>query len=134
MPIFDGGARRANLALAQAQRQLFLALYEKAIQTAFREVSDGLARRGTIGAQATAETNFVASARDNYVLTNARYPGDIDTFLNSLDAQRTLYAAERSLVTARRARAENVAVLYRVLGGDALLDTGAFERPTTRDR
>lgn len=134
LPIFDGGARRANLAFAQAQRQLFLAQYEQAIQTAFREVSDGLARRGTIGAQAAAETSLVASARDNYVLTNARYRGGIDTFLNSLDAQRTLYAAEQSLVTARRARAENLAVLYRVLGGDALLDTNAFERSATGDR
>ena len=134
LPIFDAGARRANLALAQAQQQLFLAQYEQAIQTAFREVSDGLARRGTIGAQAAAETSLVASARDNYVLTNARYRGGIDTFLNSLDAQRTLYAAEQSLVTARRARAENLAVLYRVLGGDALLDAGTFQRPATRDR
>lgn len=134
LPIFDGGARRANLAFTQAQRQLFLAQYEQAIQTAFREVSDALARRGTIGAQATAEANLVASARDNYVLTNARYRGGIDTFLNSLDAQRTLYAAEQSLVTARRARAENLAVLYRVLGGDALLDTSAFERPAARNR
>lgn len=134
LPIFDGGARRANLAFAEAQRQLFLAQYEQAIQTAFREVSDGLARRGTIGAQAAAETSLVASARDNYVLTNARYRGGIDTFLNSLDAQRTLYAAEQSLVTARRARAENLAVLYRVLGGDAILDTDAFQRPATRDR
>ncbi|HZF41993.1 MAG TPA: efflux transporter outer membrane subunit [Sphingomonadaceae bacterium] len=122
LPIFDAGGRRANLAFTQAQRQLALAQYERAIQVAFREVSDALARRGTIGAQAAAQTSLVASARDNYVLTNARYRGGIDTFLTSLDAQRTLYSAQQNLVLARRARAENLVVLYRSLGGDSLME------------
>lgn len=87
----DAGSRQAALAIARAQRQLYLAQYEGTIQTAFREVSGALARRGTIGAQTAAETSLVAAARDNYTLTNARYRGGIDTFLNSLDAQRTLF-------------------------------------------
>ena len=120
--IFNAGAGRANVAQARAQFQVDLANYEKTVQTAFREVADALARRGTIDAQERADVSQVASAADNYALSEARYRGGIDTFLNSLIAQRTLYSAQRRLVQTRLTRASNVATLYRVLGGDALLD------------
>ncbi len=120
--IFDGGAARGNVALSQAQRDVALATYERTIQTAFREVSDALSRRGTIGEQERAQTSLVASAQDNYNLSNARYRGGIDTFLQSLDAQRSLYSAQRSLVATRLVRAQNLVALYRTIGGDALLE------------
>ncbi len=123
--IFDGGAARGGVAQSRAQRDLALANYERAIQTAFREVSDGLARRGTIADQERAQVNLVASAQDNYTLSNARYRGGIDTFLQSLDAQRSLYSVQRSLVATRLVRAQNLVTLYRTLGGDALLETTA---------
>jgi multidrug efflux system outer membrane protein len=122
LPIFDGGARRGNLAQARAQGERALADYELAIQTAFREVADALARRGTIGAQVQAQANLVAAARDNAFLANERYRGGIDSFLTSLDAQRTLYSAQQQLVTARLVRADNLVTLYRTLGGDALAE------------
>ena len=128
VPIFDGGANRGNLAFARAQRALFVAQYEKAIQTAFREVADALARRGTIEAQVAAQNDLVAHSRDAYVLNEARYRIGIDEFLNTLVAQRTLYASQQSLVRTRLARATNLADLYTTLGGDSLIDTAAFPR------
>ncbi len=119
--IFNAGAGRANVALSQAQRDAALASYERAIQTAFREVADALARRGTIDAQLRADTTNLAAAADSYRLSEARYRGGIDTFLASLVAQRSLYAAQRAMVTARLTQANNLVTLYRTLGGDSLL-------------
>lgn len=118
IPIFDGGARRGNVALTQAQRDLTLARYERTIQVAFREVADGLARRGTIDREIAARRERVAAAQDNFNLTDAAYRGGIGTFLASLDAQRVLYEAQQQLVTTRLTRADNLVTLYRVLGGD----------------
>ncbi|WP_068076608.1 efflux transporter outer membrane subunit [Novosphingobium lentum] len=121
-PIFSAGAGKANVALSEAQRKAALATYEKAIQTAFREVSDALARRGTVGEQLRAVTAQRDAAADTYRLVEARYRGGIDPFLNSLDAQRSLYSAQRTLATTRLVGASNLVSLYRSLGGDALLD------------
>ena len=128
-PIFRAGSGRAGVRQSEAQRDAALAAYERAIQTAFREVSDALARRGTIGDQLRADTEAVAAAADNYRLANARYQGGIDTFLDSLVAQRSLYAAQRALVATRLVRATNLVTLYRVLGGDAQLDPEAGPPP-----
>jgi multidrug efflux system outer membrane protein len=121
-PIFRAGAGKATVAQSEAQRDAALATYEKAIQTAFREVADALARRGTIADQETAQRALTAAASDNYKLSDARYRGGIDTFLQSLDAQRSLYAAQRSLVATELAKATNLVTLYRTLGGDSQLE------------
>jgi multidrug efflux system outer membrane protein len=117
LPIFSGGANMANLAYAKAQRDFFLSQYERAIQTAFREVADALAVRGTIREQLDAQAALVDAASDSYQLAEARYGKGVDSFLNTLDAQRTLYSAEKTLVSARRTANDNVVTLYRVLGG-----------------
>jgi len=133
-PIFRAGAGRANVAVSKAQRDAAVATYEKTIQTAFREVSDALARRGTIGAQLTATRDLRDAAADNYKLSDARYRGGIDNFLQSLDAQRSLYSAERTLVTTQLTRASNLVTLYRTLGGDSLVEaTKAGPQPLTPD-
>jgi multidrug efflux system outer membrane protein len=124
--IFAGGANVANLTLARGQRQLALAQYQQAIQTAFREVSDALARRGTINDQMNAQTALFTAANDEYTLDVARYRQGIDPYLNTLVAQRTLYQARQSLTSTRLIRADNLVTLYRTLGGDQLIDT----RPT----
>ena len=121
-PIFRAGAGRAGVDYSVAQRDAALASYELTIQTAFREVSDALARRGTITDQLAANERFYEAAADTLNLTNARYRGGIDTYLTSLDAQRQLYAAQRTLVQTRLVRATNLVTLYRTLGGDSLLD------------
>jgi multidrug efflux system outer membrane protein len=122
LPIFDGGTRSGNLALARAQRDVALGQYQRTVQTAFREVADALARRGTIDQQFAAQAELEAAARDNFTLAEARYREGIDPFLTTLDAQRTLYAARRSLAVTRLTRADNLVTLYRVLGGDMLTD------------
>jgi multidrug efflux system outer membrane protein len=120
--IFQGGAARANVRLTQAQRDAAIAQYEGAIQTAFREVSDALARRGTIDEQLRAQTAFFAAAEDNYRLSEARFRGGIDPFLDTLIAQRSYYGAERTLAATRLLKLQNLIQLYRTLGGDSQLD------------
>lgn len=117
LPIFSGGANVANLNYAKAQRDLYVSQYELAIQTAFKEVADALAVRGTIQEQLDAQRALVDAAADSYQLAEARYSKGVDTFLNALDAQRTLYSAEKSLVSARLTASDNIVTLYRVLGG-----------------
>jgi outer membrane protein, multidrug efflux system len=119
--IFNAGAGRANVRLSEAQREAAIATYERAIQSAFREVADALARRGTITDQLRATQAQAEAAADTFRLAEARYRGGIDTFLSSLDAQRSLYSARRTLVNTRLVQASNLVTLYRTLGGDSLL-------------
>ena len=116
--IFDGGANISNLRLAKAQRDVAVAQYQKAIQTAFREVADALARRGTMSRQLDAQTALERAAAQNFTLSEARYRQGIDPYLNTLDAQRTLYAARQTLASARLTRAQNLVALYQGLAGD----------------
>jgi multidrug efflux system outer membrane protein len=120
LPIFDGGANRANLALSQAQRDAAVAQYERTIQVAFREVADALARRGTISEQVEATRSLADAAATGARLADARYREGIESFLASLEAQRTSYAAQQSLVGAELARQSNTVTVYRTLGGGLL--------------
>jgi multidrug efflux system outer membrane protein len=122
VPIFQGGALRGNLTVARGNRELALAQYQLAIQTAFRDVANALARHGTIEAQTAADRDREAAALDTLNLTTARYRGGIDPFLTTLDAQRTLFTARQVLVATRLARATNRIELYRAIGGDELTD------------
>jgi multidrug efflux system outer membrane protein len=119
-PLFNGGAGRANVRLSEAQRNAALATYEKSIQTAFREVADALARRGTIDDQLGALTRDEQAASETYRLEQARYREGIDPFLSTLDAQRSYYAAQQLVVAIRYTAATNLATLYTTLGGDSL--------------
>lgn len=121
--IFQAGAGRANVRLTEAQKAAAVATYQRTIQQAFREVADALARRGTIGEQVRARQAQREAAADTYLLTEARYRNGIDSFLGSLDAQRSYYSAQRTLVVSRLEAASNLVDLYRSLGGDSLLTT-----------
>ena len=121
--IFNAGAGKANVRLTEAQRAAALSTYQKAIQTAFREVSDALARRGTMDEELSARQRQQAAAADVYLLTEARYRNGIDSFLNSLDAQRSYYSAQQVLVQAKLTAASNRVDLYQTLGGDSLLES-----------
>jgi multidrug efflux system outer membrane protein len=120
--IFNAGAGRSNVRLSEAQRAAALASYQKAIQTAFREVADALARRGTMEDELAARQRQQAAAADVYLLTEARYRNGIDSFLNSLDAQRSYYSAQQILVQAKLTAAQNRVDLYQTLGGDSLFE------------
>jgi outer membrane protein, multidrug efflux system len=128
--IFQGGAGRANVRLSEAQRNAAVATYQKAIQTAFREVADALARRGTINDELGARNRQKAAAADNYLLTEARYKAGVDPYLASLDAQRTYYSVQRTLILTKLTAAQNLVDLYRTLGGDSLLQTAPVARIT----
>jgi len=117
LPLFDGGQRQGNLEYARASQAVAVATYERSIQTAFREVADALAQRGTIDEQVDAQTARAVAASTAARLSNARFRAGIDSFLTTLDAQRTAYAAEQQLVTTRLNQANNLVELYRSLGG-----------------
>lgn len=117
LPIFTAGRNEANLRLSKTQRDIAVAQYELAIQTAFRETADALAQRGTAARQIAAQEDLVKSATAALQLSQVRYQKGVDTYLSLLDAQRTLYAAQQTLITARMNRATNLVTLYRVLGG-----------------
>ena len=123
--IFDGGGRRANVAVSEAQRDAALAAYELAIQSAFREVADALAVQGTIGEQLRAARANSAAAADSARLTEARYRGGIDSFLANLVAQRALYEARRRETAVLLASLRNRTELYRALGSDGAVATPA---------
>jgi multidrug efflux system outer membrane protein len=133
--IFRAGAGLANVRVSQAQRDAALASYERTIQTAFRETADALARQGTFNAQLGANRRNEQAALDTFRLTDARYRGGIDPFLTRLDAQRSLYTAQRTTIATQLVGASNRVTLYRVLGGDTTLSDGPIERePDTSPR
>ena len=117
-PIFDAGGRRAGVAVSQAQRDAALAGYEGVIQTAFREVADALAVQGTIAERVRAAAANTAAAADTAMLSDARYKGGVDSFLASLDAQRSLYAARRTEIATQLLLVQTRIALFRALGGD----------------
>src|SRR5438874_12168215 len=120
--IFNAGAGRANVRLSEAQRNAALATYQKTVQTAFREVSDALARRATMDVQLAATQRQPAAAADVVLLEEARYRAGIDSYLNLLDAQRSYYTVQLVLVQAKRTAAQNRVALYLSLGGDSLIE------------
>ena len=117
LPIFDGGANRANLDIAKISRDINVAQYEKAIQTAFREVSDALAQRGTLGDQLAAQQSLVDATAESNTLSRARFAQGVDSYLAVLDSQRSLYSAQQNLIGTRLSRVSNLVTLYKVLGG-----------------
>lgn len=117
LPIFDGGANRANLAAAKASRDIAVANYEKAIQTAFREVADALADRGTVDERLDAQRALVQASGDALTLAKARYERGVDSWLEVLDAQRSFTSARQGLIDIRLAQWSNGVTLYKVLGG-----------------
>lgn len=117
VPIFEGGANKANLDLANVQKNIAVASYEKSIQTAFREVADELAARGTYSDQLQAQSALVAATQNAYDLSQLRYKQGVDSYLNVLDAQRSLYSAQQGEIQVQQQRLSNLVNLYKVLGG-----------------
>ena len=117
LPIFDGGSNRANLKVAEVDRDIAVAQYEKSIQTAFREVADALAQRGTIDDQVIAQQSLTDATAESYRLSEARYEKGVDNYLQVLDSQRALYSAQQNLISVRLARLTNLTTIYKVLGG-----------------
>ncbi len=117
LPIFNNGANSASLRVAEAQREIQLANYEKTLQTAFREVADALAARRTLGERLSAQQALLAATSRSFELSQALFRAGSGTYLSVLDAQRTQYAAQQTLITLQLTEQANRLTLYKVLGG-----------------
>jgi len=126
VPIFQGGALRANLDAQEISKSIEVAQYERTIQAAFREVADALASQRAIEERLQAQTARVAADQRRYELADLRYRAGIDRYINFLQAQRDLYDSQRVLIDAQLERLSNLALLYRALGG-GWLETTAGE-------
>jgi multidrug efflux system outer membrane protein len=129
LPIFNGGALAANLDVAKLSKDIGIAQYEKVIQTAFREVADGLAARGTFEDQLASTEQYTATQQRAYELSEFRYRNGIDNYLTVLIAQTGYYNAQLSTVSTRLQRLSNLVDLYRSLGGGWIQRTGDTPRP-----
>ena len=121
IPIFAGGANAAGLHSVEASHDIAVAQYEKAIQSAFSEVSDALAVRARIDERLSAQTAATSAAQRTLTLSQARYDNGVDSYLTLLDAQRTLYASQQNLISLQALRATNLVALYKALGDDGSL-------------
>ncbi|MDB5965839.1 MAG: multidrug transporter [Polaromonas sp.] len=117
LPIFDAGRNRAGLDSATAGRDIAVAQYERSIQTAFREVSDALAGRATLGEQLRAQQAQATAEGVRFNLSDMRYRNGIASQLDLLDAQRSLFAARQAVVQTRLAQLQSQVTLYKTLGG-----------------
>lgn len=131
MPIFTAGANRANLDVATVQKDIGIAQYEKAVQTAFCEVADGLAARGTYNDQLAAQQRYTDTQQRRLELANMLYASGTDSYLSVLTAQTDLYSAQLALVTTRLNRLTSLVDLYRSLGGGWIQRTGDESRQAT---
>jgi len=119
LPLFDAGRNQANLDISKAGRSIAVAQYEKAIQTAFREVSDALAGQVTLETQAQAQQEQAQSEAARLKLADLRYRNGVASYLDLLDAQRSLFTTQQALVQVRLAQLQNQVLLYKALGGGA---------------
>ena len=103
--------------MARVNRDIAVALYEKAIQTAFREVSDSLAGRATLDEQLRAQTALVNAAQISLKLVDLRYRNGASSYFDVLDAQRTLFVAQQATVQVQAQQVQSFVTLYKVLGG-----------------
>ncbi|QNP50334.1 efflux transporter outer membrane subunit [Diaphorobacter aerolatus] len=117
LPIFNAGRNQANLEVAQATKKIAAAQYDKSIQTAFREVSDSLVSRRSLVDQLAAQQAQVDAVSAQFKLSDLRYRNGVSSYLDLLDAQRTLFTAEQAVVQVRLALMQNQVNLYKVVGG-----------------
>ena len=129
LPIFDAGSNKANLASANVEKNIYVAQYEKTIQTAFREVSDGLVGRTTLDSEARKEQTLVDTTSKSYDLSMMRYRAGVGDYFDALDTQRSLFAAQQTLVEVRLARLTNLVTLYKALGGGWTETTAQASQP-----
>ncbi|SAK38897.1 RND efflux system outer membrane lipoprotein [Caballeronia hypogeia] len=124
LPIFTGGQNLANLDLANIQKKIEVAQYEKTIQSAFRDVVDGLAARGTFDQQIAALERDTTAQQRRLELSSLRYRQGVDSYLGVLTAQQDLYAVQQTLIAARTQRLASLVTLYQALGGGWIEKTG----------
>lgn len=117
VPIFDGGANRANLRVAEAQQKIQIATYEKTVQTAFREVADALAERRTLAERLDAQRSLLDATSRSFELSQSLFRSGASSYLDVLDAQRAFYAAQQTLIGLQLTEQTNRLTIYKTLGG-----------------
>ena len=117
VPIFDGGANRANLRVAEAQQKIQIATYEKTVQTAFREVADALAERRTLAERLDAQRSLLGATSRSFELSQSLFRSGASSYLDVLDAQRAFYAAQQTLIGLQLTEQTNRLTIYKTLGG-----------------
>jgi len=117
LPIFDWGTRKANIKISETEQKIAVSDYEKAIQSAFREVNDALAARAHIDERLSAQRRLVGATETTYKLSTARFRAGIDSYLTVLDAQRSAYTAQQGLLMLEQTKLNNQIELYKALGG-----------------
>ena len=117
LPLFDNGRRRGNLSANEAREDIAVANYERTVQRAFQEVADALAGRAFLAEQVAAQVRATEATRQVAELARVRYEEGVVNYLQVLDAERNLFAAEQALLQVQRAEAENLIALYVALGG-----------------
>jgi multidrug efflux system outer membrane protein len=128
VPLLEGGASRAELRVAEVSRDIQVATYEKAVQTAFTEVADALAVRASLAERLAAQDSLVGAWQRSLTLSQARYQYGSYSYLNVLDAQRSLYTAQQARISLQLADLVNRMTLFKALGGSwAAQDQSAGE-------
>ena len=117
MPIFDGGANKAGLDLANIMKRIEIVQYEKTVQNAFREVADALDAQSTLVKQLKAQRALVKAQEERYHLADIRYRNGVDSYLTVLTAQQDLYGSRQGLIQVRFKQLYNLISLYKALGG-----------------
>lgn len=117
LPLFDAGTNQANLESAQASRSVAVAQYEKAIQTAFREVADALASQSSLSEQLAAQRKQAEAESIRLNLADLRYKNGVASYLDLLDAQRSLFSTQQGVVQVRLSQLQNQVSLFKALGG-----------------
>lgn len=117
LPIFDGGKNEANLNIAHLEKRIEIANYQKAIQTAFKEVNDALAGQDTWHDQLKALQQEVSANQLDYSYSEMRFKQGVDNYLNMLEAQRSLYSSQKSFISAHLGKLSQEITLYKALGG-----------------
>jgi multidrug efflux system outer membrane protein len=117
VPLFTGGQNRANLDAAKISTRIEVANYEKAIQTAFREVADALIANSTYAEEIVAEAAAISTQQRRLELATLRYRQGEDSYLNVLSAQQDLYSAQQGRIQAQLNHLASGISLYEALGG-----------------
>ncbi|GGM00913.1 adeC/adeK/oprM family multidrug efflux complex outer membrane factor [Streptomyces cinereus] len=131
LPIFDAGLRKANYQVSEIEQQQALNTYEKAIQTAFKEVNDVFANRATLNQQLAAYNQSLAANQKYYQIVQARFKAGLDNYLGVLDAQRSIYSSQQSILNTKQSQLLSQIQLYQVLGGGVSRDV-PLETPTEK--
>ena len=124
VPIFDAGQLDANYEVAKVEQDQALNRYEKSIQTAFKEVADVLANRATLDLQLDSQYKLQDNFDQTYQIAQARFRAGLSNYLDVLDAERSKFAAQQSILELEQAKVISQVELYQVLGGGANLVEG----------